>query len=309
MRGIEPALRGRGVAAVTRVPERVRAACRGVPERERWLAALPSAVAAACDRWDLRLGPTFDGPEVSAAWVAPVFRPDGRPLVLKLGMPHHEGADEARGLRLWDGDPTVALLAHDAASGAMLLERCEPGTPLRSRPAAEQDAVIGHVLRRLHRAPPLGHGLRPLDTMLAAWSAATRRNEARWIDAGLVRAGLERCAELLASARAERLLATDLHAGNVLAAQREPWLVIDPKPFVGDPAFDATQHLLNDLERLRSDPFDTIARVADLAGLDAERVRWWTFVRLLVEPPGGWTEAGDALARTLDAWQRDGVVA
>jgi streptomycin 6-kinase len=287
------------VVAMTRVPERVRAACRGVPERERWLAALPSAVVAACERWDLRLGPTFDGPEVSAAWVAPGTRADGRAVVLKLGMPHHEGADEARGLLLWDGDPTVALLAYDAGSGAMLLERCAPGSPLRRRPMAEQDAVIGRALQRLHREPPLGHGLRPLATMLDAWSDATRRNEARWRDAGLVLAGLERCAELLATARASRLLATDLHAGNVLSAQREPWLVIDPKPFVGDPAYDATQHLLNGLERLQGNPFGTIARVADHAGLDPERVRGWTFVRLLVEPPGGWTDAGDALARTL----------
>lgn len=282
-----------------RVPERVRAACRGVPERERWLAALPSAVAGACAQWDLTLGPPFDGLEVSAAWVAPGTRADGQAVVLKLGMPHLEGADEARGLALWGGYPTVALLAHDAGTGAMLLERCEPGTPLRSRPATEQDAVIGRALRSLHREPPPGHGLRSLDTMLAAWSAATRREEAHWRDAALVRAGLERCVDLLATTRARRLLATDLHAGNVLAARRAPWLVIDPKPFVGDPAFDATQHLLNGLERLRADPSDSIARVADHAGLDAERVRAWTFVRLLVEPPDGWSEAGDALARAL----------
>ncbi len=50
------------------------------------------------------------------------------------------------------------------------------------------------------------------------------------------------------------LLATDLHAGNVLRAEREPWLVIDPKPFVGDPTYDALQHMLNCDDRLRADP-------------------------------------------------------
>jgi streptomycin 6-kinase len=59
------------------------------------------------------------------------------------------------------------------------------------------------------------------------------------------------------------LLATDLHAGNVLRAEREPWLVIDPKPFVGDPAYDATQHLFNCGARLRADPEGTISRFAD----------------------------------------------
>ncbi len=44
------------------------------------------------------------------------------------------------------------------------------------------------------------------------------------------------------SAEREVMLCTDLHAGNVLAAEREPWLVIDPKPYVGDPAYDILQH-------------------------------------------------------------------
>jgi streptomycin 6-kinase len=61
-------------------------------------------------------------------------------------------------------------------------------------------------------------------------------------------------------------------AGNVLRADRQPWLVIDPKPFVGDPAYDATQHLLNCGVRLRSDPENTIRRFADLLDVDGECV-------------------------------------
>src|SRR2546421_2905134 len=62
----------------------------------------------------------------------------------------------------------------------------------------------------------------------------------------------------------ELVLATDLHAGNVLHAEREPWLVIDPKPFVGDPAYDAAQHLFNCSAKLRSDPDGMIRSFADL---------------------------------------------
>lgn len=86
------------------------------------------------------------------------------------------------------------------------------------------------------------------------------------------------------------LLATDLHAGNVLRAQREPWLAIDPKPFVGEPAYDATQHLLNCEARLRSDPDGTIRRFADLLGVDHERVRLWTFARAAAEPRDDWKD-------------------
>jgi streptomycin 6-kinase len=82
----------------------------------------------------------------------------------------------------------------------------------------------------------------------------------------------------------EVLLATDLHAGNILRAEREPWLVIDPKPFVGDPAYDVTQHLFNCQERLRVDPKGLVRRVAELAELDCERVRLWTFARSAADP-------------------------
>jgi streptomycin 6-kinase len=79
------------------------------------------------------------------------------------------------------------------------------------------------------------------------------------------------------------LLPTDLHAGNVLAARREPWLMIDPKPYVGDPAYDVLQHLLDHPDRLASDPRGFTRRVAGLAGLDADRVLLWLFARSVVE--------------------------
>src|SRR5262249_57722167 len=84
------------------------------------------------------------------------------------------------------------------------------------------------------------------------------------------------------AASAGVVLAPDVHAGNVLRAAREPWLAIDPKPFVGDPAYDATQHLLNCEERLLSAPLATVGRFADLLAVDPERVRLWTFARAAV---------------------------
>lgn len=94
-----------------------------------------------------------------------------------------------------------------------------------------------------------------------------------WPEPGLVREGLRLFKELSRTAPIEVLLATNLHAGNVLRSEREPWLVIDPKPFVGDPAYDATQHLFNCSSRLRSDPDGTIRRMADLLGLDRDQIR------------------------------------
>ncbi len=82
------------------------------------------------------------------------------------------------------------------------------------------------------------------------------------------------------------LLFTDLHAGNVLSGQRRPWLLIDPKPYVGDPHYDVLQHLLNCNASLQADPIGLLTEVADLAGLDAERVRQWLFARCVEESLG-----------------------
>jgi streptomycin 6-kinase len=120
-----------------------------------------------------------------------------------------------------------------------------------------------------------------------------------WRDAGLVRDGLEWMQRLASDAVPHVLLATDLHAGNVLRAEREPWLAIDPKPFVGDPAFDATQHLLNCRERVARDARGTIGRFADGCGVDADRVRRWLFARVAAEPRTEWTEGARRLARRL----------
>jgi len=79
------------------------------------------------------------------------------------------------------------------------------------------------------------------------------------------------------------LLGTDVHPDNVLAAQREPWLVIDPKPYVGDPTYDPLQHLLNFPERLAADAAGFTQRMADLCGLDGDRLRLWLFARCVLE--------------------------
>ena len=282
------------------IPKELAASCRTSAERTTWLGRLPDVVGDLQHRWSLTLGPPFDGPEVSAAWVAPARRADGTSAVLKVGMPHKEADHEIDGLRFWDGDPTLRLLEADDALGAMLLERCVPGTWLRSLPEVEQDVVIASLLRRLWRVPAAPHPFRPLSEMIDLWIEETLENEARWPDPALVGEGLSVFGELSRGPDVGHLLlATDLHAGNVLRAEREPWLVIDPKPFVGDPAYDATQHLLNCKARVRDAPIETIARFAGLLEVDAERVRLWLFARAAAEHRDEWDDSWVRLARAL----------
>ena len=281
-----------------RIPGRLGANCGRVSEHVEWIERLPIAVRELERRWSLTLGAPYE--DASCAWVAPATLGDGSTAVLKLGMPHFEGKDEIPGLRFWNGDPTVRLLEADEELGAMLLERCDPGTSLRTLPEPERDLVITGLLRRLWRPAPESHSFRRLACLLEHWSKEAEGHAEKWPDAGLVREGLRLFRELPRTATTSVMLATDLHAGNVLRSARESWLVIDPKPFVGDPAYDATQHLFNCATRLRSDPSGTIGRIADLLGVDRERVRLWTFARAAAEPRSDWSDNDSlALARAL----------
>ncbi len=257
--------------------------------REAWLATLPATVAELQERWSLVVGDSFQ-PGGQTAWVAPVTRHDGADLVLKVGWRHREALHEADGLREWNGDGTVRL--YDAIelpdTVALLLERCRPGSALTRHPEVEQDVVVAGLLRRLWREPPPGHRFRPLQAMCDAWAdefdakVATSRV---LLDPGLAREGIALFRALATTADRTVLLLTDLHAGNVLAAEREPWLAIDPKPYVGDPTYDALQHLLNCKERLHADPRRRAHQMADLLGLDPERLLLWLFARCVQESP------------------------
>jgi streptomycin 6-kinase len=283
-----------------RIPSRLAANCRKTPERAAWLDRLPEVLRSLEHLWALTPDAPLDAEEPSCSYVAAVRAANGRPAVLKIAMPHMEGEHEIHGLRFWDGDPTVRLLEADDELGAVVLERCKPGTTLRALAEYDQDVVISGLLRRLWRPPLTPHPFRSLSTLTEYWTNETLGQIEQWPDMGLVREGLRLFEDLPRNATRKVLLATDLHAGNVVRAEREPWLVIDPKPFVGDPAYDATQHLLNCRTRLRLDPDRTIRSFADLAGIEHERVRLWTFARAAAEPRDDWSNDDlVSLARSL----------
>jgi streptomycin 6-kinase len=241
---------------------------------------LPGDVAELGRGWGLSFDAVGAGADATCSFVAFVHRADGTPAALKLGLPHMEAEHELEGLRFWNGDPTVRLLEADAARGALLLERCEPGTPLSERPEPEQDRVIAELLRGLWRVPPKPHAFRPLYAMLREWADCALARSSDWPDRGLARAGIELLLELGQPADSDVVLATDLHAGNVLRARRATWLVIDPKPFLGDAAYDATQHLFNCMPRLCADPCGTVVSLARRLGVSPARVGRWLFARL-----------------------------
>ena len=259
------------------------------PARLEWLAGLPELVAEIASGWELELGDPYL-PGGQCAWVAPARNLAGDELVLKLGWRHPEAEHEADGLRHWDGNGAVRCYASRSVdqTTALLLERCTPGRQLKcSLPEPDQDVIIAGLLRRLWaRAPRDGHPFSSLQEMCSQWADSFELDyatDSRGLDPGLAREAVTMLCQLPISATTAVLLCTDLHAGNVLAARREPWLVIDPKPFVGDPAYDAVQHMLNCDARLATDPGCLARRMAELLHLDPERVALWLFARCAQE--------------------------
>jgi streptomycin 6-kinase len=203
---------------------------------------------------------------------------DGDEVVLKVQTPHRESEHEAAALELWDGDGAVRLLAHDPERHALLLERCVPATPLASVGQEAALEVLVSLLPRLWK--PAAAPFRSLAEEAAWWLVQLPRT---WEEAGrqfeqrLLDASLEALGELAPTQGEQVLLHQDLHGDNVLAAEREPWLVIDPKPLVGEREFAVAPIVRSvELGHSRHDVLYRLDRLTSELGLDRERARGWT---------------------------------
>ncbi|GAA2095799.1 aminoglycoside phosphotransferase family protein [Streptomyces albiaxialis] len=257
-----------------------------------WLAGLPALVERMREQWELRLGAPYHGG--SSSWVAPVERADGSPAVLKVTWPHREAVPEGPTLRLWDGRGAVRVHAHDPEHYALLLERCEPGTELgRSThiPADERLLLGCEVMRELWRADLAEGrtlGLETVGELTAEWADLAEEQASRtWppeLDAGLFRLGAGLFRELPRGTRREVVVHGDFNPGNLMAAERAPWLAIDPHPLTGDPAFEPWP-LIEQVDDpfAKPDPHAVLAHrtalVADALGEDRDRVRAWSVAR------------------------------
>ncbi|MER6537581.1 aminoglycoside phosphotransferase family protein [Streptomyces sp900105755] len=265
------------------IPE---ALVRGTIEREgdrgaAWIAELPAIVDELLDRWDCVPdgGVTHGGVGV----IVPVRqRPAGGPAVLKVSFPHPGNVHEPDAFEAWAGRGAVVLHRRDDARFALLLERAHTSTLA----ALESDdatvvAVAGRLNHRLAVAAP--PGLPRLKERARAWETELRRDAVEMPHAlppRVVDAAVATTREL-GRTQPDTLVHRDLHARNILRADREPWLAVDPKGYVGDPAYDGGTLLKSraltlmgagDLTKASLRLLDVFAESAEL---DRERVRRW----------------------------------
>jgi streptomycin 6-kinase len=271
---------------------------------QTWLDNLPNLLAECERRWSLTIHPPL---LLSYNYVAPATRADGIAVVLKAGVPHDSLTDEMETLRIWNGRGSVQLLDSDPEAGIMLLERLDPGTALITIEDEDQATLIfARVARQLWQAAPSVHNF---DTV-HDWAKGLERLRTHF-DGGtgpfpkrLVEAAESLYKDLLASQAEPVLLHGDLHHWNILSAQRQPWLAIDPKGIVGERAYEVGAWMRNPVGRIlsRSDLPRVFARRADILAeelaLDRQRILAWSFAQAVLsawwsieDHNTGWEEA------------------
>jgi streptomycin 6-kinase len=173
----------------------------------------------------------------------------------------------------------VKLLDVDASDGVFLLERLHASTSLQAVDAEQAASIAATLLRRL-AIPATGefpqlqdHAWRKANTIRSEWL----RHGCPFPETYISRA--EALAKELALSSSNYLVNWDLHYDNVLAGDREPWLVIDPKVYAGDVEFGVAQLLWNRFdEAALGNRFDIIIQ---RAGLNREIAHSWTIVRCI----------------------------
>lgn len=249
------------------------------PDGASWLRRLPAIVADSLERWDLEVaGAAMNGHN---ALVLPVVH-DRVPCMLKISWPHREAEVEHVGLRHWDGRGAVRLLSAHPPDHALLLESLHVGADLDPVEIDDACGVIGMLLGRLHVEPP--PTVPAFGDVVADWIAPLRSYPRtvprRWVDRAL---------EIYDHRPfGPRLLHLDLHFQNVLAADREPWLAIDPKPVAGPAGFDIYPALRNRVEEYGTgSTFQWQVRrrfeiVAEAAGTDLDEARDWSLAHAVL---------------------------
>ncbi|MER7244981.1 aminoglycoside phosphotransferase family protein [Kribbella sp. NPDC000426] len=253
-----------------------------------WLDRLPRLLRDLLGEWSLQV----DGTAAygNCAIVVPVLA-DGQRAVLKVQFPHWEAETEHLALRTWAGNGAVQLLRANPRRFALLLERLE-SRDLTTVDALDACEIVGQTYKRLHVAA--GPQYRPLSGELKRWVEGFRRLPASApVPHRYVEQAISLSEDFIADPATDgKLIHTDLHYENMLAADREPWLVIDPKPLSGDPHFEVAPLIWNRWDEvvaagdLRFAVRQRFYTAIDAAGLDEDRARDWVIVRQMLNVLG-----------------------
>lgn len=254
-----------------------------------WLHSLPFLLAECERRWSLTISSPF--PHLSYNYAASAICADGTNVVVKVCSPDREFMTEIEALRVYAGEGTVQLRHADLDLGVLLLEHIRPGTLLLTiEDDIEAISIAASVMRQLRKPVPGDHSF----PSVSDWAKGLTRLRRYFGDTTgpfpekLVDEAEHLFADLLASMSEPVVLHGDLHHFNILAAERQPWLAIDPKGVVGEPEYETGALLRNPTPYILSDPQPgaTFARrvrqLADELDFDPKRIRDWAVAQAVL---------------------------
>jgi streptomycin 6-kinase len=291
-----------------RLPDGVLGMAGRGPDWADWVARLPHLSTGLVMEWQL----AQDGWPMHGycSLVVPVRTSAGESAVLKIVFDGDEESEhEHLALRRWAGQGAVRLLRADPRRRALLLERLrlEDLTAVADLEACE---VVAGLYPRLH-VPALPQ-LRTVTSYVEGWCVALAEMPPNApIPRRMVEQALSLARDLVADPASTGVIVHgDLHYLNVLASEREPWLVIDPKPMSGDPHYEPAPMLWNRMEELGADVRTGVRRrfhtIVDAAGLDEARARAWVIVRMVLNAQWAVADA-ERVRRSLTVEERDWV--
>lgn len=249
-----------------------------------WWESLPETLSILATRWALVLeGPVGRG---NTSLVVRCRQRDERAAILKVTPDPELAQAEDRALRSWASSGRVPeVWGYDASLGALLLEAIPNEVPLAEIGVDVALGDIAELIGALHRSgvPRAGDGVTSLadrvDFMFNYWTEryGQRPEVAGVVSEERVSRGYELAQALAVNLDAPVLLHGDLHPYNVLDGGNPRGLVaIDPRPCVGDAAFDAVDWVFWP----KDDPQNWELRCTQLAtALDVDRDRVWNWCR------------------------------
>ncbi len=281
---------------------------------KKWLDTLPQLIKLFEDKWQIKVGKPYD---LSYNYVTPATRSDGTKTVLKIVFPGNVGfLSEVSALRIFAGDGSIKLLEVDKENLGMLLERAEPGERLSHLENDEEATkILARIIKKLRKPAPKTHELKPV----ADFAHNIPKYKKQFAGAKnplplhLIDKAETLLNELIKTTTEQVVLHGDLHQGNVLSAEREPWLAIDPKGLAGDPVYETGAMMRNPYPILAKQPNvkDILIRrikiLSNELNLDPLRIQKWGFVQTVLSAVYRVEDHGDnawkhavAIAELLD---------
>lgn len=257
-------------------------------EGRKWISDLPEIIAEIERNGSLEIGKPFAN--LSYHFVAPCVLESGGEAVVKIGFPGEKQTsfNEARALEFLEGNGVCRFLKFDEKHFALLLEKLSPGENLKTICGVGDDKraveIAIKVMRDFWQTPPENIEFPKLEDWFKGLKTAEKINFA----SEHVKKARRFFDELMSVSPRKTLLHGDFHHENILSAEREPFLAVDPKGIVGDIGYDISIFMINHANWLKNKPnlpqkLDAaIRQFSEAFEIEPQSIRKWIFAQTVL---------------------------